>query len=117
MKNRRSEKEYTLARRRPSMKNRRSEQQDKLTRLRESGQTDTQILEWILSNFMSADDVCDVMDSLLEELGIVRRSFSFTYDDLRTAFKEGGENIEYNDDHGYSSTETFEQWFEKWFDS
>jgi hypothetical protein len=55
------------------MKNRRSEQQDKLTRLRESGQTDTQILEWILSNFMSADDACDGMDSLLEELGMLEK--------------------------------------------
>ena len=45
----------------------------------------------------------------------VRRSFSFTYDDLRTAFEEGGENIEYNEEGGFSSTETFEQWFEKWF--
>lgn len=45
----------------------------------------------------------------------VRRSFSFTYDDLRTAFEEGGENIEYDDEHGFSSIETFEQWFEKWF--
>lgn len=45
----------------------------------------------------------------------VRRSFSFTYDDLRTAFEEGGENIEYDDEHGFSSTETFEEWFDKWF--
>ena len=52
-----------------------------------------------------------------EKLNIsdVRRSFSFTYDDLRTAFEEGGENIKYDDEHGFSSTETFEQWFEKWF--
>jgi hypothetical protein len=45
----------------------------------------------------------------------VRRSFSFTYDDLKTAFEEGGENTVYDDMYGYSSSETFEEWFEKWF--
>ena len=50
------------------MKNRRSEQEHKLSQLRASGKTDTQILEWVLGNFMSADDACDAMDSLLEEL-------------------------------------------------
>jgi hypothetical protein len=35
--------------------------------------------------------------------------------DLKHIKRFNGENIEYNDDHGYSSTETFEQWFEKWF--
>jgi hypothetical protein len=47
--------------------------------------------------------------------GDVRRSFSFTYDDLKTAFEEGGENTVYDDMYGYSSSETFEEWFEKWF--
>jgi hypothetical protein len=45
----------------------------------------------------------------------VRRSFSFTYNDLKTAFEEGGENTVYDDIYGYSSSETFEEWFEKWF--
>ena len=52
-----------------------------------------------------------------EKLNIsdVRRSFSFTYDDLKIAFEEGGENTVYDEMYGYSSSETFEQWFEKWF--
>ena len=45
----------------------------------------------------------------------VRHSFSFTYDDLKTAFEEGVENTVYDDMYGYSSSETFEEWFEKWF--
>jgi hypothetical protein len=55
------------------MKNRRSEQEHKLSRLRASGQTDTQILEWVLSNFMSADDACSALDDQLEELGMLEK--------------------------------------------
>ena len=60
-----------------------------------------------IKRFNESDENLNISD--------VRRSFSFTYDDLRTAFEEGGENMEYDDMRGYEKRVSFEQWFEKWF--
>ena len=50
------------------------------------------------------------------DIDLEQKTFEFSYNDLKMAFEEGGENTVYDDMHGYSSTETFEEWFGKWFD-
>ena len=46
----------------------------------------------------------------------VRRSFSFTYDDLKTAFEEGWKDYSNNWYGGRDKGEpNFEEWFNDWF--
>jgi hypothetical protein len=49
------------------------------------------------------------------DISDVKRNFSFTYEDLKTAFEEGGENMDYDDMRGFEKKVSFEKWFNDWF--
>jgi hypothetical protein len=44
----------------------------------------------------------------------VRRSFSFTYDDLKQAFEDGGWVTSWSDMGIEMKYDNFEEWFEEW---
>lgn len=45
----------------------------------------------------------------------VRRSFSFTYDDLKQAFKDGSHIVTWSDMGIEMKYDNFEKWFDEWF--
>ncbi len=45
----------------------------------------------------------------------VRRSFSFTYDDLKQAFKDGSHVTTWSDMGIQMKYDNFEKWFDEWF--
>lgn len=65
---------------------------------------------------MNTENKSTKLNNTDEKLHIsdVRRSFSFTYDDLKEAFKNGGWVTSWCD-YGYETRfESFEEWFDEW---